>query len=74
MPDRAEPNLTTLRAVRSGKINEAGALKLIENAEIQLRELVERCTWEPDNGAIERFMVCSHMRHWRYGRKRDDCS
>ena len=69
-----EPNLTTLRAVRSGKINEAGALKLIENAEIQLRELVERCTWEPDNGAIERFMVCSHMRHWRYGRKRDGCS
>ena len=61
----AEPNLTTLRAVRSGKINEAGALELIEDVEARLRELVDRCTWEPDNGAIDRFMVRAHMEHWR---------
>jgi predicted nucleotidyltransferase len=70
----AEPNLTTLRAVRSGKINEAGALKLIEDAEIQLRELVERCPWESDNVAITSFMVCSHMRHWRQAKDREGCS
>jgi predicted nucleotidyltransferase len=61
----AEPNLTTLRAVRSGKIDEAGALRLIEDAEARLRELVERCSWEPNHGAIDRFMVSAHVEHWR---------
>jgi predicted nucleotidyltransferase len=61
----AEPNLTTLRAVRSGKIDEAGALRLIEDAEMRLQELVERCTWEPNQGAIDRFMVSAHIKHWR---------
>jgi predicted nucleotidyltransferase len=61
----AEPNLTTLRAVRSGKINEAGALDLIEDAEVRLHELVDRCTWEPDNDAIDEFMVRAHLDHWR---------
>jgi len=61
----AEPNLTTLRAIRSGKISEARALELIESAEMRLRELVDRCNWEPDNRAIDSFMVRAHSDHWR---------
>jgi predicted nucleotidyltransferase len=60
----AEPNLSTLRAVRSGRINEAGALALIEDAEVQLRELVDRCTRETDLDAINGFMVRAHAAHW----------
>jgi uncharacterized protein len=61
----AEPNLTTLRAIRSGGIGEVRALALIEDAEARLRELVDRCTWEPDNRAIDTFMVRAHWDHWR---------
>ena len=61
----AEPNLTTLRAIRSGKISEARALELIEDAEAELHELVGRCTWEADNRAIDGFMVRAHLDHWR---------
>jgi predicted nucleotidyltransferase len=60
----AEPNLTTLRAVRSGQVNEAGALKLIEDAESRLQELVDHCAWEADNDTIDAFMVRAHRRHW----------
>jgi hypothetical protein len=70
----AEPNLTTLRAVKSGKINEAGAFELIEDAERRLRELVDRCAWEPDNDATDRFMVRAHLGLWRASGRTDDAS
>jgi predicted nucleotidyltransferase len=60
-----EPDLTTLRAVRAGKINLADALHLIDEAEKRLGELVEDCTWTADLDAINRFMVKAHLDHWR---------
>lgn len=61
----AEPDLTTLRAVRSGQISLAGALELIENAEARLRGLVDACPWQVDHDAINRFMVRAHRELWR---------
>lgn len=61
----AEPNLTTLRAVRIGQISFADALALIEQAEARLTELVERCTWAADISGINRFLVRAHAAHWR---------
>jgi hypothetical protein len=61
----ADPNLTTLRAVRSGRIDFAEALRLIEAAEQQLHALVEACTWTADIDRINRFMVRAHMEHWQ---------
>jgi predicted nucleotidyltransferase len=60
----AEPNLSTLRAVRSGQINEAGALSLIEDAEVRLRALVDECKQDTDLAAIDRFLVRAHASHW----------
>lgn len=60
----AEPNLTTLRAVRAGEIDFAGAVKLIEETEAKLRGLLDACTWEADIEAINAFMVRAHADHW----------
>jgi predicted nucleotidyltransferase len=61
----AEPNLTTLRAMRVGEINAADALRLIEETESTLRALVEHCQWDADTAGINRLMVDLHSRHWR---------
>jgi predicted nucleotidyltransferase len=61
----AEPNLTTLRAVRSGRIDLPEALRLIESAEEKLRALVEACSWVADVNHINRFMVQAHIQHWQ---------
>jgi uncharacterized protein len=61
----AEPDLTTLRAVRSGQIDLEDALQLIEDAEKRLGELVEACTWTADIDGINRFMVKAHLEYWR---------
>jgi hypothetical protein len=60
----AEPNLSTLRAVRSGQVDEAGALALIEDAEARLRTLVDGCKRETNIAAIDKFMVRGHASHW----------
>jgi predicted nucleotidyltransferase len=61
----AEPDLTTLRAVRAGQINLADALQMIEDAEKRLGELVEACTWVADIDGINRFMVKAHAEYWQ---------
>lgn len=61
----AEPNLTMLRSVRTGQVDFATALELIESAEARLRDLVEACSWEADIDAIDRFMVRAHLQHWQ---------
>ena len=61
----AEPNLTTLRAVRSGQFTLTQTLGLIEAAEAKLRELVERCQIAADYERINRFMVEAHQSHWQ---------
>jgi hypothetical protein len=60
-----EPQLSTLRAVRAGELDRAEALSLIEDAERRLLDLVERCTWEADREAIDRFLVEAHLADWR---------
>lgn len=60
----SEPNLSTLRAVRHGKVTESEALSLIDGAEERLRTLVENCQWETDTDAINHFMVRAHHEHW----------
>jgi predicted nucleotidyltransferase len=60
-----EPRLTTLRAVRTGQVTEGDALSLIEDAESRLRGLVDACTREADDAAINAFMVKAHHAHWR---------
>jgi hypothetical protein len=59
-----EPNLSILRAVRCGQVNLAGAIGLIEEAEVQLRELVDNFTVEVDRERINKFMVHAHIEHW----------
>lgn len=61
----AEPDLTTLRAVRSGRTSLADALQMIEDAEKRLGELVDACTWAADLEAINRFMVKAHLDYWQ---------
>jgi predicted nucleotidyltransferase len=61
----AEPDLTTLRAVRSGQIGLADALQMIEDTEKRLGELVHGCTWAADLDAINRFMVKAHLDYWQ---------
>jgi hypothetical protein len=60
----AEPNLTTLRAVRSGQINFSEAVSLIETTEARLRQLVDASTWTVDIDAINDFLVRAHIQHW----------
>lgn len=60
----SEPNLSTLRAVRGGEIDEAGALALIESSEERLRKLVDGCVRATDVAAINKFMTRAHAKHW----------
>lgn len=60
----AEPNLSTLRAVRTGQYTYDQTLNLINIAEEYLRELVDRCDWRADSDAIDQFMVDAHLLHW----------
>lgn len=59
-----EPNLSVLRAVRTGEYSYEKTLSLIEANEDQLKEVVEECTWEADTDLINKFMVDAHRLHW----------
>lgn len=61
----AEPNLSVLRGVRTGKYSEQEALKMIEDAETILRNLLQDCTWKTDRARIDAFMVKAHQAHWQ---------
>jgi uncharacterized protein len=61
----AEPDLSVLRSVRTGRLNLATVLGLIEDTETRLRTLVDECTIEADRAAINDFMVRAHLEHWR---------
>ncbi len=60
----AEPNLSTLRAVRTGKLKFAECLQLIEETEMKLRNLLQDCTWKSDRARIDALMVKLHQEHW----------
>lgn len=60
----AEPDLSKLRAIRSGQVTEEEALMMIESAEVKLRAVVDDCNLIQSYGHIDDFMVEAHMRHW----------
>ncbi len=60
----AEPDLTTLRAVRTGQVNMSDAVRLIEQAEARLRSLIDACTRTAEFDRINRFLVRAHLQHW----------
>jgi predicted nucleotidyltransferase len=60
----AEPNLSILRGVRTGQYTEAQTLRMIEDAEMQLRHLLQDCTWKTDLRRINEFLVKAHRVHW----------
>lgn len=59
-----DDDLRLLRGVRTGGISFEGALGLIEDAESQLRALIDACTWQADYTRINAFMVRAHRQHW----------
>lgn len=63
-----EPNLSTLRAVRGGKISYDDALTLILDAETRLKTLIDACAWRSDRKRINEFMVSAHSKHWASSR------
>lgn len=63
LPPPAE-RVAVLRAVRQGQVSFAGALDLINDAERQLRALVDFSQLEADIAAIDRFLVEAHHEHW----------
>jgi len=60
----AEPDLSTLRAVRSGAVAFDEALALIRDVEANLRDVLERAQLKADVAAIDRFLVEAHRTHW----------
>lgn len=60
----AEPNLTTLRAVRTGQVKFEECLRMIDDTEAKLRGLVDGCEWESDRMTIDALMVKLHIEHW----------
>lgn len=60
----AEPNLSILRGVRTGKYTFDQTLSMISTAENDLRELLKDCDWETDRKRINAFMVKAHRAHW----------
>lgn len=63
LPTR-EPDLTLLRAVRTGELTFAEALAKIEEAEGRLRTLVDSCTREAGYDRINGFLCGVHKQHW----------
>lgn len=59
-----EPNLSTLRAVRKGDIKFEEAFRLIEETELQLREVVDNFKGAANREAVDAFMVRAHHEHW----------
>ena len=60
----SEPNLSTLRAVRTGQVKFEECLRMIDETEATLRGLLEACAWESDRAAIDALMVRLHREHW----------
>lgn len=59
-----EPRLTILRSVRQGLVPFTDVIKLIDEAELQLRELVENFKFDADRENINRWLVWAHESHW----------
>lgn len=65
----AEPNLSTLRAVRQGELTYDETLELITDAEYQLRNLVNKCDWDAQLAAIDHYMIRAHRNWWEATRQ-----
>lgn len=68
MPIR-EPHRSVLLDIRHGMLNLASALQIIENAEEDLRQEVDKFKENVDRMKIDGFLVDAHMIHWRENAK-----
>lgn len=59
-----EPDLSVLRAVRTGQIKFEEAIRLIEETEDKLKVVVDNCTAVVNMQRINEFMISAHRRHW----------
>ena len=62
----AEPNLSTLRAVRQGLVSFPETMALIEDAEQRLASLVKDSNRQADRQAIDDVLVHIHRSRWDY--------
>ncbi len=62
----AEPNLSTLRAVRGGQIPFDETLRLIEEVEAKLISAIDSCASFADRKRIDDFLVTEHWKHWAH--------
>lgn len=60
-----QPNLSIFRGVRTGLYSLTDTLRMIDDAEAQLRELLKDCDWATDRKRINAFMVKAHHLHWQ---------
>jgi uncharacterized protein len=60
----AEPNLSALRAVRSGQLSYTETLELIDDAETRLKKLIDDSTLKVNISSINQFLVEAHRQHW----------
>jgi hypothetical protein len=61
----AEPNLSILLDVRTGKYTLKETLLLIEDVEKRLKKLIDGCDWKIDPLKIDNFLINCHLEHWR---------
>lgn len=59
-----EPHRSLLLAIRNGAIPLSDVLKLIEEAEGSLRQIIDRTVTVTDRAGIDRFLVDEHQLHW----------
>ncbi len=59
-----EPDLSILRAVRSGGFSLEETIKMIETTEERLKKIVSDCDWEVNYDMVNDFLVDMHQRYW----------
>lgn len=60
-----DPDRSTLLAVRRGEVSYNEALALINEAESNLRGLVDSCKWSVDRMTVNSFLVDAHNEWWQ---------
>lgn len=61
-----EPDLSMLRAVRTGKYSFAQTLNLIREAEGKLKDLVDKCSLWVDVTEVNKFLKQAHFDYWNH--------
>lgn len=59
-----EPDLSMLRAIRSGRLDLGQTLELIEDLESRLQAAINACEREADRETVNRFLIDAHWAYW----------